>query len=122
MPAKASNILPLASSGGQVANAIRPPGFVTRSISFIATSGLGAKICPKLDITISNELSSNGRSSTSHSFHSISFASANSSVVKSTPVTLAAPPSLLAVIAVLPVPHATSNTLSSKETLHNLTR
>jgi hypothetical protein len=48
------------------------------------------------------------------------FAWEGSSGVKSTPVTLA-PPILLAVMAVLPVPHDTSSTLSLGETLYSRT-
>lgn len=44
------NSFPAANSGGHVANAIRPPGLVTRTSSDAQISGLGAKMCPKLNL------------------------------------------------------------------------
>jgi hypothetical protein len=51
LPIAAKN-LPTGCSGGQVVNAIRPPVFVT-----LMSSLAGANMCPRLDNTISNELS-----------------------------------------------------------------
>src|SRR5215204_5261061 len=75
--------------------------------------------------TMSNELSGKGRSSASPCFHSIpsvtparaasSFARSKSSGVRSIPITF--PPALHAVMAVMPVPHATSSTCSPRLTL-----
>ena len=71
-------------------------------------------ICPRLENTMSNELSGKGRSSASPCFHSIpyikparaasSFARTKRSGVMSIPITFA--PALHAVMAVMPIPHA----------------
>jgi len=45
----ALNSFPYTSSKAQVENAIYPPGFVTRIISFIATFGFGENIGVKLN-------------------------------------------------------------------------
>ncbi len=121
----AAKNLPTLCSGGQVVNAIRPPSLVTLISSFAATSGRGVNICPRLENTMSNELSGKGRSSASPCFHSIpsvtparaasSFARSKSSGVRSIPITF--PPALHAVMAVMPVPHATSSTCSPRLTL-----
>src|SRR5262245_37605743 len=63
--------LPMNSSGGQVENAIVPPGFSTRSISPMATSGRGANMWPNWLTTTSNVPGSNGSCSTSPSCQSI---------------------------------------------------
>ena len=119
-----------ACSSGHVANAIRPPLFVTRSISFIGSSGCGANICSKLERTTSKKPSPNGMSSTSPSFYSMFLVPAKSASffawvsiwgVKSMPVTVALV-LLAAVMAVLPVPHATSSIWSPEDMSHNLTR
>ena len=105
------------SLGGHVANAIRPSLFVTRSISFIATSGCGANIRPKFDSAKSKISASKGRFTALPSFYSMYFASARGTSplqwlkarVGNFPVNLTLPhDSLLAVIDVLPVPHVTS--------------
>jgi len=85
-------------------------------------------MCPNVDNTISNDPSSNGRLSALPSLQSIpltfaidssSFACVKSSGAMSIPVTFA--PALRAVMAVLPNPHAISNTEFMGLTLASLT-
>ena len=52
-----TNMRPVKCSGGQVANAIRPPGLSTRRISAMATSGRGANMWPNWLSTTSNDAS-----------------------------------------------------------------
>ncbi|MGX1211501.1 hypothetical protein AB7M42_001766 [Bradyrhizobium diazoefficiens] len=52
-----ANIRPTYRCGGQVENAMVPPGFSTRSISPMATSGRGANMWPNWLSTTSNSLS-----------------------------------------------------------------
>src|SRR5439155_15392022 len=105
------------NSGGHVLKAMRPPDFRTRSISSMATSGRGAKMCANWLSTTSNSPSRKGRFSTSLRFHTMSsssaiaafsLATASSSGVRSTPVTTA--PARRALMATTPVPHPTSST------------
>ena len=127
LPPSANN-LPTKSSGGHVLNAMRPPGLRTRSISRIATSGRGAKMCANWLSTTSNSLSRNGRASTSPSLHTMSstpaitafsLATTRSSGVRSSPVATA--PARRAVIVTTPVPHPTSRILWPGRTPANLT-
>src|SRR2546422_10373117 len=108
---------PMNNSGGHVWNAMRPPDFRTRSISWMATSGRGAKMWANWLSTTSNSPSRKGRLSTSPCFQvmssssaiaAFSLATARSSGVRSKPVTAA--PARRAVIATTPVPHPTSST------------
>ena len=119
---------PIINSGGHVLNAIRPPGFKTRSIWPIATSGRGAKMWANWLRTTSNSPSRNGRSSTSPCFHvmssssavaAFSLATARSSGVRSRPVTRA--PARRAVIATTPVPQPASRRFCPGRTPANAT-
>jgi GT2 family glycosyltransferase len=102
--------------------------FNTRSISAMATAGLGAKIWPNWLRITSNSSSPNGNFSTSPSsqrgwssaIREFSRARSRSSGVKSIPVTCA--PVRAAVIATTPVPQATSRTCCPGATPANFTR
>jgi hypothetical protein len=109
-------------SGVQAQIAIRPPGLRTRAISPAVLAWSGANMQPNTETTASKLASSNGSCSASPSIQSISTpASAalarpasRSSGVMSRPVTVA--PVFAAGIVALPLPQATSSTVSLSST------
>ncbi len=128
LPTKA-NRRPTKCSGGQVANAMRPPGFSTRRICATVTSGRGANMWPNWLTTTSNWPSGKGRLSASPSSHwvapslatrAFSRATSSRAGVRSSPVTDA--PARAAVIATTPVPVPTSSTVSPGLISANSTR
>ena len=92
----------------------RPVGLSTRTISAIARSGSGAKMTAKIEITQSNDASSNGRSSAPATTNSASGTRTRATSTRrsagSAPVTCA--PLCAATAAALPVPQPRSSTRS----------